>query len=41
MSVDTIDLRLAMGFFWLGAGLIVLWGALLIYSLKKSKIKRK
>lgn len=36
-----IDVNLAMGFFWLGAGIIVLSGAVVVYSMEKGKRKRR
>jgi uncharacterized membrane protein YgdD (TMEM256/DUF423 family) len=36
-----VDYYTALGFFWLIAGIIVFSGALLVYSLKKQKPKKK
>jgi len=37
----SFDVKLAMGLFWIMGGTIVLWGAMLVYSLEKSKKQRK
>ncbi len=36
-----IDIKLAMGFFWVGAGIIVLAGALVVYFIEKGKKRKK
>ncbi len=36
-----IDLKLAMGFFWLGSGIIVLAGAMGVYFMEKGKRRKK
>ena len=35
------DINLALGFFWLTAGILILGGALLVRSLKRNKKRKK
>jgi hypothetical protein len=40
-NLKMIDYKLAMGFFWLIGGMIVLGGAILVYSLKRTTKNKK
>jgi hypothetical protein len=39
--MNSFNLKLAMGLFWLTVGLVIFGGALLLYFLKRGRIRKR